>query len=388
MSGGRTRHAGPAGAGLPGPDELRAQALEVARGWSPPGAPRSWRLTAAVFEAIAAQDDLLERLAVLPADRLPALLGSAAIAFLVRRDRPVPLSGYFPEPGAPQPRFDDRFFPAFREFCAARLDDIAKVCADRRYQMNEVARCTQVVLGIAAASAGSGGPLALVDLGTGAGLGLRVDRYRYRVGTAAYGPAGAGLTLDCAVRGQIAPPPADLPPVIGRVGVDLDPVDLADPAARAWLQACAPPEASALSRLAAAVEIARRHPARIIAGDAVDVLPRVLAGIPRQQRIVVVDAYTAVFLPRERRDELAGVLAAAARARPVTWVSLDPLVPLGPAGRDSVQGLAVPPALIRDYQRGGVFAVLGARTFDGDSDDGRLLGRAHPSGEWIEWLSP
>jgi len=97
---------------LPGPDELRAQALAVARGWSPPGAPQSWRLTAALFEAIAVQDDLLDRLAALPADRLPALLASAAIAFLVRRDRPVPLVGYFPEAGAPQPRFDDRFFPA------------------------------------------------------------------------------------------------------------------------------------------------------------------------------------------------------------------------------------------------------------------------------------
>jgi hypothetical protein len=124
-----------------------------------------------LFEAIAAHDDLLDRLAVLPADRLPALLGSAAIKFLVQRDRPVPLAGYFPEPGATQPRFDEAFFPAFRAFCAARLDEIAELCQGRRYQMNEVARCTQVVLGIAAASAGSEGPVALVDLGTGPGSG-------------------------------------------------------------------------------------------------------------------------------------------------------------------------------------------------------------------------
>jgi hypothetical protein len=186
---------------VPGLAELRAQALEVARGWSPAGAPPSWRLTAALFEAIAAHDDLLARLAALPADRLPALLGSAAVAFLVRRDRPVPLARYFPEPGAAQPRFDEAFFPAFRAFCAARLDDIAELCRRRRYQMNEVARCAQVVLGIAAASAGSGGPVALVDLGTGAGLGLQLDRYRYRIGTGAYGPATAGLTLTCETRG-------------------------------------------------------------------------------------------------------------------------------------------------------------------------------------------
>jgi hypothetical protein len=113
-----------AGVGLSGADEIRAQALEVAGGWSPPGAPRSWRLTAALFEAIAAHGELVERLAVLPADRLPALLASAAVTFMVRRDRPVPLAGYFPEPAAPQPRFDAGFFPAFNTFCAARLDDI------------------------------------------------------------------------------------------------------------------------------------------------------------------------------------------------------------------------------------------------------------------------
>ena len=359
----------------------------MAGGWSPPGAPSSWRLTAALFEAIAADDELLEQLAVLPPDRLPALLASAAVAFLVRRDRPVPLASYFPEPGGSQPRFDDGFFPAFRAFCAARLEDIIEVCRSRRYQMNEVARCTQIVLGIAAASGGSADPVALVDLGTGAGLGLQLDRYQYRVGAGTYGPAAAGLSLACDVRGPIAPPAAELPRIAARVGVDLDPVGLEDPAARAWLQACTPPEASALSRLTAAVNIARRHPEPVIAGDVIDALPGVLGSIPRQQHIIVVDAYMAVFLPEDRRARLAGILAQAGRDRPVTWLSLDPLVPLGPSGRDSVQGLPLPPGLIRDYQHGGVFAVLGARIFDGAGDRGYLLARAHPSGGWIRWLS-
>ena len=65
-----------------------------------------------------------------------------------------------------------------------------------------------------------------------------------------------------------------------------------------------------------------------------------------------------------------------------------PRVPAGPSGSDSVQGLPLPSWLIREYQRDGVFAVLGARAFDGTADRGRLLARAHPSGEWIEWLDP
>ena len=70
----------------------------------------------------------------------------------------------------------------------------------------------------------------------------------------------------------------------------------------------------------------------------------------------------------------------------MTWLSLDPLVPLGPDGRDSVQGLPLPGPLVDDYQRRGVFAVLGARTFHGGADEGALLARAHPSGQWVEWL--
>ena len=224
---------------------------------------------------------LRQRLAALPPDRLPALLASAAIAFLVRRDRPRPLAGYFPEPGGAQPPFDDAFFPAARDFITGRLDDIAAVCAGRRYQMNEVARCTQVALGIAAVTGPGRDPVALIDLGTGAGLGLNLDRYRYRVAGASYGPPGARVALDCEVRGTGRPPPARLPPIAARAGIEVHPVDLRDPAARGWLEACAPPEASALTRLAAAIEVARRHPGPVIAGDAVDALPGLLGDLPR-----------------------------------------------------------------------------------------------------------
>jgi hypothetical protein len=176
-------------------EEIRAQALEVAAGWSPPGAPDSWRLTAALFRVIAAHEELLGRLAVLPPDRLPALLASAAISFLVRRDRPAPLAAYFPEPGAPQPGFDAGFCPAARTFLSARLDDIAAVCRRRRYQMNEVARCAQIALGVAATAASRADPIGLADLGTGAGLGLQLDRYRCLLGARASGPAGHPFCL-------------------------------------------------------------------------------------------------------------------------------------------------------------------------------------------------
>jgi hypothetical protein len=286
-----------------------------------------------------------------------------------------------------------------------------------------VARCTQIALGIAAAMDSPAGPaspadpasaagpasragpasaagpasradpaspaepIGLADLGTGAGLGLHLDRYRYLVGDQASGPRTAAMTLSCDVRGSRRPPRAVLPPIAERVGIDRHPLDPLDPAARSWLEACAPPEASALARLAAALGVARRYPARLVAGDVLGALPGVLDGFPAGRQVIVTDAYLAVFLSPAQRRKLAAILARAGRTRPVTWLSLDPLVPLGPSGRDSVQGIPLPGALVRDYQRDGVFAVLGERTFGGGPERSRLLARAHPSGEWVEWLA-
>jgi len=372
---------------MSGGNVIRAQALEVAAGWSPPGAPESWQLTAALFRLIAGHEELISALADVPADRLPAMLASAAICFLVRREQPRPLARYFPEPGRPQPPFGPGFDLAARDFVSGHLAELTALCQGHRYQMNEVARCTQIALGIAAARGDPAAPVALLDLGTGAGLGLRLDRYRYAIDGTSTGPPDAALTLACQKRGQYRTPRPALPPIAIRAGIEADPVDLQNPEAVAWLQSCSPPEASALTRLAAAVEVARATPAPVVHGDAVSALPEVIASLPPDLPVLVTDAYLAVFLPEAQRAQLADALADAARTRPVTWLSLNPLVPLGPAGRDSVQGLALPDWLVCDYQRNGVFAVLGERTFTAGAQQARLLARAHPSGQWVEWLA-
>jgi hypothetical protein len=364
-------------------DDIRAQAREVAAGWSPPDQPESWRLTAALFTMIAGHEELIAALSALPPDRLPALVASAAITFLVRRDEPTPLSDYFPVAGRPQPPLDAGFGQAAADFVSARLPDIMAVCASHRYQMNEVARCAQIALGIAAVQ--THGPIGLIDLGTGAGLGLQLDRYRYEIGGVLTGPPGPALT--CEVRGERQPPRPELPPITWRAGIELNPVDLEDPAARSWLEACSPPESSALTRLDLAIEVSQRSPAPIIAGDAVAALPSVLDSMPADLPVIVTDAYLAVFLPASQRARLFTVLSSASRIRPVTWLSLDPLIPLGSSGRDTVQGLAVPASLVADYQARGVFAVLGERSFDQAAEGGTLLARAHPSGQWVEWLA-
>lgn len=378
-------------------ERIRAQALEVAAGWSAPGSPASWRLTAALFEVIAGDEILLGDLAGLPDDRLPALLASAAIAALARHSE-EPVARYFPEPGHEQPPFDDGFRVAATSFIAASRAAIGELCQRRRYQMTEVGRCVQLALGIAAVTDPADGPVAQVDVGTGAGFGLRLDRYAYQAGLDLIGPPDAGLRLPVRLRGEGIPPRAALPPIACRAGVEIDPVDLHDPAACEWLIACAPPEAAALARLGAAIEVARRYPVPVFPGDAADALPEVLASLPPRMPVIVTDSYCAVFLPPARRARLAEILDAEASTRPVTWLSLDPLVPLGPDGRESVQGLPLPSWLIEDYQQNGVFAVLGGHTFGAPASGPartpgtpgasgpRLLARAHPSGQWTQWL--
>jgi hypothetical protein len=135
---------------MSGQSDIQAQALEVAAGWSPPGAPASWQLTAALFRLIAGHEELLGALASVPSDRLPAMLASAAICYLVRRYQPQPLASFFPEPGGPQPAFGPDFDAGARDFVSGHLAELAALCQQHRYQMNEVARCTQIALGIAA----------------------------------------------------------------------------------------------------------------------------------------------------------------------------------------------------------------------------------------------
>ena len=115
-----------------------------------------------------------------------------------------------------------------------------------------------------------------------------------------------------------------------------------------------------------------------------DALPAVVAGLPRDALVCLVDTYVHVFLPPAdlaRFDDLLLGLG-----RDVDWVSVDPLVPLGPDARHTVQRLDVPAAWVAENRAGGVFGVIGhVRVRDG-ARSGEVLGRAHPSAAWLEWL--
>jgi hypothetical protein len=373
------------------PQDVARQGGLVAAAWSPAGAPSSWRLTAAQFEALSSDRELAAIAASIPPDRLPPLLFTAAATFLVLELEPQPLRGWFPRLGEPQPPLDARFAAAYRDFCLDHRERLLRLCAQHRYQMNEVGRCAEVVPALAPIVT-EDRDVALVDVGTGAGLGLQLDRYRYvyreRDGTRrAVGDAGAPLTIEVEVRGQVSPPLPPAPPrIVDRVGIDIEPLDLVAPGVLAWLAACVPQEIGAVTRFHRAAEIARSHPAQTVRGDACELLPAVLERIDASTVVCIVDSYTHVFFPFNELERFRALVDAAGAHRDLDWISIDPLVPMGRDATHSVLGLPVPEGLVERNRREGVFGVVGRLSYRDGQRAGELLGLAHPGAAWIEWL--
>ncbi len=262
-------------------------------------------------DAIAEAPGLAEPLFAAPPEQRRALLYFAATQYLLRTSaHGHPLARYLPTLGGSR-AVDAGLVPVFAAFVRAYGGDLAELCAARTTQTNEPLRSALLRPAFARAARLLGDrPVALVELGTSAGLLLLADRYGYRYRGQRYGRPDApeALVMECEVRGGL---PADLdrePVIAERVGLDLHPVDAADPAAADWLRSCVWPEHTGrLARLDAALAEAVRTAPRLVAGDMVAGLPAVLSDV---DAVPLVFASNAVnYLPATARAELAATLA-------------------------------------------------------------------------------
>ncbi len=365
---------------------IRDQAHEVGRGWSGPDAEPGWALVGALFDALAADADLLALAAEIPLDRLPALLFVASVQRVVADHPDEPLAGYYP--GSSQRPIDAAFAGALHDFATAHADEL-RAWFGHRYQMNEVGRCTQTALALGVVQRlAPDRRLGLIDVGTGSGIGLCLDRYHVDLGAGrSFGPTDSAVRLRTEIDGTPPLPPAP-PTVAARLGIDVAPIDLDDPAARAWLAACIPPTSDAEQRLAAALDVTRDAGLTIWTGDGVDRLAAAIDSVARldpEALVVVLDSYTAVFLDDAGRAAMRATVDGA--HCDIAWISLDPLVPLGTAADRCVHDLPVDPELVARNRAGGVFAVLSLRGHIGGRTIRRILATAHPSGTRMRWLA-
>ena len=201
---------------------------------------------------------------------------------------------------------------AFHDFVTANWSAVEAELRSRATQTNEVGRCALLLPVLADLPQ----PLALLEVGAAAGLGLYPDRYSYRYGDHRIGSSGP--VLDCALTGTT--PPTRLPEIVWRAGLDLNPLDVTDPADLAWLEALIWPEQhNRRERLRAAAAIAAADPPTLIRGDLADDLAQLAAKAPVGATLVVFHTSVLYQVPVARRT----LFLDAVRTLSGHWISVE-----------------------------------------------------------------
>jgi hypothetical protein len=240
-----------------------------------------------VARAIADDAEVLERLAMLaPAKRQPNLL----------------LAAFRHAVGLPTG------WAAFRETLLARWDAVRAVMLERSTQTNEPARCATLLPVLASLPQ----PLALIEVGASAGLCLLADRYAYDYGGRTLRPAAATAEIPVfACEANAATPlPEALPHIAWRAGLDLNPLDVTDADQVAWLETLVwPGQMERLTRLRAAVRVARADPPRVVRGDLRHGLATLAAEAPKDSTLVVFHTAVLAYVPdRGEREDFAAAV--------------------------------------------------------------------------------
>ena len=255
----------------------------------------------------------------------PNLLFAAVHALLIEEPS-HPLASFFPDLAVGGSPSGDPFL-AFRSFCLERKDRIVDIISARRVQTNVVRRSALLLPAFLKAIANwNGAPVVLVEVGASAGLNLFWDRYGYDYGGGVrWGDLVSPVQLTTTSLGDRRPPvPAREIKVTGRVGIDLNPVDVGDNDAVSWLQALVWPERGDESELLQrAIELARISPLRLISGDALDVLPEVLDSLPADTVPLIFHSHTLNQFPTEARERFSELVNHYGSQRDLALISLE-----------------------------------------------------------------
>ena len=323
-----------------------------------------------VCRAVATNDEVLALVQAAPARSHQPNVLLAAVHYLLLGGLEHPLAAVYAGTSDTDPG------PLFIDVCLTHRAEMSDLLATRHTNTNEVGRSAPVGLALTAVAQRLGAPIALVDVGCSAGLNLLCDQYRLDYGTAgATGPADAAITVECVVTGRDAPVAPQLPSIVERVGIDLDPVDLTDPDQRRWQLALVFPDTNRLPRTRRALEAIARTPPRIVRGDAVDTVGPVVLELRPDAVAVVTTTWAAAYFAQERRVEFRERLAEISRRRPVAWISAE-----GPGVVDLFADVEVP-----SDEAGTQASVLGLARFEQGETTAELLGFVHPHGSWVDW---
>lgn len=187
-------------------------------------------------------------------------------------------------------------------------DDFLSKWLDRPPQTNEVARAGVLWPGMMEIARRFGSAMEWLELGSSAGLNLNMDRFAYDLGGVRAGDETSRVKIRPEWVGS--PPACAAVNVVDRVGVDLDPVNLSDPAeverltSFVWVGM-----AERMARIEGAIAIAEEHPPRVQCGDLVEWLEARLR-LPQKPGVtrVVFHSITFQYIPEAARSKVEELL--------------------------------------------------------------------------------
>lgn len=231
-------------------------------------------------------------------------------------------------------------YARLRQLLLSRFDDIAAVTAVRHTQTNEAGRLAVVLPALARLQHRfPGQEFALIEVGASAGLALHPNAWRFHYVNgngktlAEFGPPHSP-EITVTVKHHPDEPdrehvpdvvvPEALPPIAWRLGVDLNPLNPANPDDAEWLRTLVwPGQSHRLTRLDHALAAARHDPVTVLPRDitTTEVLDEVLAMVPDGLMPVVMHGAVLAYLPEKARRDVGDRILAKVRAGRLHWIS-------------------------------------------------------------------
>ncbi|HVF93098.1 MAG TPA: DUF2332 family protein [Sphingomonas sp.] len=301
-----------------GPGELARQAAVVRE----LGSPFVAEILHASDRQLARAPRLAELIATWPGDPAKAALAmrlNAALHALARRAPSSPLGRFY----AGEPLDADRVIGS----TLASEDGFLAEWMQHPPQTNEVSRAGAVMAALLVLRRDVPLPVDLLEIGASAGLNLNMARYRHLLGGVQAGEPGSIVAVAPHWSGPA--PPAGIVEIGAAKGVDLHPLDPADPAACERLLAYVfVDQPERIARLSRALRIAQEHPPTVERGDAVPWLAAQLseAQVAGRCRVVLHSMVLQYFADGARRafgDVMAAFGARATAERPLARIGFE-----------------------------------------------------------------
>lgn len=219
---------------------------------------------------------------------------------------------------------DDKTFAALKDFCRRRRDELLTILRSRTVQFTMLGRANLVLplLGHVLRK-GAKEPLSLIEVGASAGLLTAFDHYYYDFGALGrLGDPNAPQVAVAKFEGNTPPIPTRMPKIADRVGIDLNPIDPADPIETRWLEALLPPDMEKERlELRQALALRATIPIKTMRGDAMVMVPEAMQSM--RDPVCIMHCNCLYQWPAPLQRKFHEMLLAESRSRDIYRVGVD-----------------------------------------------------------------